>query len=120
MAALLTLCGCSSIDVNSKVYLGLPKYAPADPTKVAILAAEPKQANERVGEIMLSVQGNPSREKLEDKLKHAAARLGADAVFVLQDKTHVFPVVYAGWWSGPYGVSETFSRDIVGAAIKYK
>ena len=69
---------------------------------------------------MLSVGGNPSREKLEDKLKQAAARLGADAVFVLQDKTHVFPVVYADWWGGPYGVYESVSRDIVAAAIKYK
>jgi hypothetical protein len=120
MAALLALCGCSSIDVNSKAYLGLPKYAPTDPAKVAILTAEPKQANERVGEILLSVQGDPPRQKVEDKLKRAAANLGADAVYVLQDKTHVFPIVYSGWWAGPYGVSESFSRDIVAAAIKYK
>ena len=120
MAAWLAVCGCSSIDVNSKAYLGLPKYASTDPTKVAILAAEPKQAHERVGEILLSVQGNPPRQKLEDKLKRAAANLGADAVYVLQDKTHVFPIVYAGWWAGPYGVSDSFNRNIVAAAIKYK
>jgi hypothetical protein len=120
LAASLVLCGCSSINVNTKAYLGSPKYAPGDPARVAILAAEPKQATERLGEIMLSVGGNPPREKLEDELKRAAAKLGADAVFVMYDKTHVFPVVYADWWGGPYGVYESVCRDIVAAAIKYK
>ena len=68
---------------------------------------------------MLSVDGSPSREKLEQKLKQAAAKFGADAVFVVYDKTHVFPVVYVGWWGGPYGVSEETRRDIVAVAIKY-
>ena len=120
VAASLVLCGCSSITVNSKAYLGSPKYAPTDPAKVVILGAEPKQAAERLGEVMLSVGGNPPREKLEEKLKQAAAKLGADAVFVVYDKNHVFPVVYSGWWGGPYGVYESVSRDIVAAAIKYK
>ena len=32
----------------------------------------------------------------------------------------VFPVVYADWWGGPYGVYEAVYRDIVAAAIKYR
>jgi hypothetical protein len=106
--------------MSTKAYLGSPKLAPSDPAKVTILATEPKQSIERLGEIMLSVGGNPPREKLEDTLKQAAAKLGADAVFVTYDKTHVFPVVYAGWWGSPYGVSEEMRRDIVAVAIKYK
>lgn len=120
LAASLALCGCSSIIVNSKAYLGSPKFAPSDPAKVVILATEPKQPKEQLGEVMLSVGGNPSREKLEEKLKLAAAKLGADAVFITYDKTHVFPVAYAGWWGGPYAVSEDMRRDIVAVAIKYK
>ena len=120
LAVSLALCGCASISVNTKDYLGLPKYAPSDPARVQILAAEPKQAHEKLGEIMLTVGGNPAREKLEQKLKRAAAKLGADAVFVGYDKTHVFPVVYADWWGGPYGGSESVYRDIVAVAIKYK
>ena len=119
VTALLVLCGCSSITVNTKAYLGSPKYPPSDPAKVAILAAEPKQAMERLGEVMLSVEGNPPREELEAKLKQQAAKLGADAVFVVYDRNHVFPIVYSGWW-GPYGVYESVRRDIVAAAIKYK
>lgn len=120
LATSLALCGCSSISVNTKAYLGSPILAPSDAAKVTILATEPKQRKEKLGEIMLSVGGNPSREKLEDKLRQAAARLGADAVYVVYDKTHVFPVAYAGWWGGPYGVSEDIRRDIVAVAIKYK
>lgn len=120
LAATLALCGCSSIAVNTKAYLGSPNFAPGDPARVQILAAEPKQPKERLGEVMLSVEGSPSRQKLEAKLKQAAAKLGADAVFVVYDKTHVFPVVYAGWWGGPYGVSEDIRRDIIAVAIKYQ
>jgi hypothetical protein len=120
LAASLALCGCSSITVSSKAYLGSPKYAPSDPARVEILAAEPKKPYVRLGEVMLSVGGNPARDKLEDKLKQAAAKLGADAVFVVYDKTHVFPVAYADWWGGPYAVSEEIRRDIVAVAIKYK
>ena len=119
LAASLALCGCASISVNSKAYLGSPKYAASDPARVQILAAEPKQPNDRLVEVMLSVDGSPSRGKLEQKLKQAAAKFGADAVFVVYDKTHVFPVVYVGWRGGPYGVSEEMRRDIVAVAIKY-
>ena len=62
----------------------------------------------------------PATGKAGEKLKRAAAKLGADAVFVLYDKTHVFPVAYADWWGGPYGVYGRYTRDIVAVAIKYK
>ena len=78
LAASLALCGCASISVNSKAYLGSPKYAASDPARVQILAAEPKQPNDRLGEVMLSVDGSPSRGKLEQKLKQAAANLGGN------------------------------------------
>ena len=120
LAASLSLGGCASISVSTKAYLGTPKYQPRDPARVQILAAEPKQPSNRLGEIMLSVGGNPAREKVEQKLKRATASLGADAVYVVYDTTHVFPVVYADWWGGPYGVYEAMYRDIVAVAIKYK
>jgi hypothetical protein len=120
LVVVLALCGCASIYVNTKAYLGSPRYAPTHSTRVQILAAEPRQPNERLGEVMLSVGGSPSKEKLEEKLKRAAARLGADAVYVVYDKTHVFPVVYVDWWGGPYGLSEEMRRDIVAVAVKYR
>ena len=118
-ALLLALCGCTSISVDTKAYLGSPNYAPSDPAKVQILAAEPKEPKERLGEVRLSTGESPPREQLEEKLRQAAAKLGADAVYVVYDKTHVFPVVYVGW-AGPGGVSEETRREIVAVAIKYK
>ena len=120
LAASLALCGCANISVNTKAYLGTTTFPPTDPARVQILTAEPNQPHDRLGEVMLSVGGNPSREKVEQRLKRAAAQLGADAVFVQYDTTHVFPVAYANWWGGPYAVYETAYRDIVAVAIKYK
>jgi len=120
LAVSLVLCGCASITVTTKEYLTSPRFAPSDPARVQILAVEPKRANERLGEIMLSVAGSPSREKLEQKLKRAAAKLGADAVFMRYDTTHVVPIVYYDWWGGPYATSEAVYRDVVAVAIKYK
>jgi len=119
LAASLALCGCASISVETKAYLGSPGYAPGDPAKVQILASEPKEPKDRLGEVRLSVAKSPSREKLEEKFRQAAAKLGADAVYVAYDKTHVFPLVYVGW-GGPGGVSEETRREIVAVAIKYK
>ncbi len=120
LAVSLTLCGCASIGVNTKEYLTSPRYAPTDLARVGILSTEPKQPHETLGEIMLTIQGNPSREKVEQKLKAAAAKLGADAVFVRYDTTHVIPVLYYDWWGGPYATSQAVYRSIVAVAIKYK
>jgi hypothetical protein len=106
--------------MNTRAYLTVPRYPPTAPGAVQILAAEPNVPKERLGEISLSVSGQPSRERLEKRLKEAAAKLGADAVFVVYDRTHIFPIVYVDWYWGPAGVSEEVHRDIVAVAIKYR
>jgi hypothetical protein len=115
----LLLAGCAGISETNHAYLGVPTYPPTTPDHIQILRADPKQPNERLGEIILSADGNPSREALETKLKHGAASMGADAVLVVYDKTHVFPIVYGNYW-GPGGVTEDTRRNVVGVAIKYK
>lgn len=120
MAALLLLTGCASISQRSNEYLGAPKYPPSNPATVQILQSEPQTAKERLGEIILTVDGNPKREELEKRLREGAAALGADAVFIAYDKMHVYPMVYGDWWWGPSYVSEDSVRKIVGVAIKFK
>lgn len=117
---LLLAAGCASISTRTNAYLGSPKYAPSNPTSVDILQSEPKGPKERLGEIVLTVEGEPSRDDLERKLKEGAAKLGADAVFIVYDKMHIFPVVYGDWWWGPMGVSEDAHRKIVAVAVKTK
>lgn len=117
---LFVVVGCASISSRTNAYLGSPKYTPTSPASVQILQAEPKQPKDRLGEVILTVEGQPSREDLERRLKEGAAKLGADAVFIVYDKMHVFPVVYGDWWWGPMGVTEEAQRKIVGVAVKLK
>lgn len=116
----LFLSGCASISERTNEYLGAPKFPPSDPSSVQILQGEPQQAKERLGEIILTVDGKPKREELERRLREGAARLGADAVFIAYDKMHVFPVMHGDWWWGPTYVGEDSLRKIVGVAVKLR
>ncbi len=115
-ASTLFFCGCASISENTHAYLGSPRLAPTAPDHVQILNAEPKQAKERLGEIILSVDGNASRKRIEHKLQVAGARLGADGVFIVSDRTHIYPLTYWDWW-GPI-TTEDWHRLIVAVAFK--
>jgi len=119
VACAVLFAGCASISERTNAYLGTPKYPPTAPEAVQILAADPKRPADRLGEIILSVDGKPSRERLEKKLKAAAAQLGADAVLIVSDRTHIFPIVYGNWW-GPVGVIEDSRRHLVAVAVKFK
>ena len=116
-AALIT--GCANIYTRTRAYLGVPEYQATVPEKVQILSAEPKgRPHDRLGEVFLDVGGSPSRATLEKKLRKAAANLGADAVFIVQDEMHIFPVVYVDWWGST--VSQDSRRGIVAVAVKFK
>ncbi len=113
----ILLCGCSSISVQTQPYMGVPNYPPADPATVQILPAEPTdRVHVRLGEVVLDVSGQPSREELETKLKSAAAKLGANAVFVVRDQTQVFPVVYQDYWGATFNYDTR--RAIIAVAIR--
>jgi len=117
-AAALLFGGCASVSENTHAYLGVPQYPPGNPAAVRILAAEPKPPIDRLGEIILSIEGNPSRQKVENKLKMAAAKLGANGVYIASDKTHIYPLIYWDCW-GPV-TSEDWHRVVVGVAFKDK
>lgn len=120
LALLVLVAGCASISQRTNAYLGTPHYPPTEPGSIKILASEPTEQKERLGEIILTVEGEPKRENIERRLREGAAKLGADAVFIIHDKMHIFPVVYGDWWWGPMGVTEDAHRKVVGVAIKYK
>jgi hypothetical protein len=114
---MLALCGCADVTVRSHAYLTGPVYPPTQPAAIRILPAEPNQPKERLGEILLSTSDSPSRAVLEEKLRKAAARLGANAVFIVSDKTRLYPVVYYDWWYPPW-VYKQATRNIVAVAIR--
>jgi hypothetical protein len=117
-AAGVIFSGCATITEHTHAYLGSPQFAPTAPQSVRLLAAAPKEPVVRLGEIVLSADGNPPREKLEQKLKAGAARLGADGVYIASDQTHIYPVEY---WDccGP-ATEEYWHRLVVGVAFKDK
>src|SRR5512139_1250910 len=82
----LWLAGCASISTRTRIYPGAPKYPPTDPLKVEILRVAPTRPHDRLGEIALDATDDPSRERIEKKLKNAAAKLGADAMVVVFDQ----------------------------------
>jgi hypothetical protein len=116
LAATAVLCGCATVYENTHAYLGSPQFGPTTPEHVQIYSTEPKMAKVALGEIILSIDGNPPRDKVEQKLKMAAAKLGADGVFIASDKTHIYPVVYWDYW-GPTS-AEDWHRMVVGVAFR--
>jgi hypothetical protein len=110
--------GCNTISVGSKQYLGVPTYPPTNPASIEVLPAQPATPNVKLGEITLQPQGNPTKARLEEKLRLAASRMGANAVFIVQDQTMVFGTTVMGpWWSQT--ASPDVGRVIVGVALRY-
>jgi hypothetical protein len=110
--------GCNTIYVGSKQYLGVPNYPPTDPATIQVLQTQPTRPHVRLGEITLQPQGNPTKVQLEQKLRLAAAKMGADAVVIVADRTMVFGTTVMGPWWGQT-VSPDVGRVIVGVAIRY-
>lgn len=118
-AAALIFSGCASIDSYSHSYLSSPEYPPTDPSMVQLVTSDPPKVSpkQKLGEITLDIEGEPSREKVVTKLKEEAAKLGADAVVVVSDRTRIVPYVYSDYWGYAEGTTE-FHRDIVALAVK--
>lgn len=112
------LTGCSGVSVRTQPYLGVERYPPSDPARVEILGKEPERTKDRLGEIILDIEGSPSRDTIEAKLRTAVAELGGDAAFIVFDQTRLFPVVTVDYYGTT--VSESVRRGIVAVAIKYR
>lgn len=124
LAALLIVLagtGCSHYRSATMSYLGVPSATPTDPAQIEILQSPPSRPHDRLGEIVVnaSLDPAPARAKIEARFRREGARLGADAVFIVQDQAQP-----TGWWmTGPYwspSVSTVHTRVIVGVALKYR
>jgi hypothetical protein len=116
LAALTT--GCNTVYVQSKQYLGVPTYPPTDPASIQVLQTQSTAPHVRLGEITLQPQGNPTKAQMEQKLRLAASKMGANAVVIVADQTMVFGATLLGPWWGRT-VSPDVGRVIVGVAIRY-
>lgn len=109
---------CNTVSVQSKQYLGVPTYPSTDPLSVQILRQPPTTPNIRLGEITIEPQGNPTTQAMESKLQNAAAKMGANAVVIVADRTMVTGATVMGPWWGRT-VTPDMGRVIIGVAIRY-
>ena len=118
LAVMSILAGCSYVSTETRHYLGVGSYPPTDPSRVEILRSEPQRHHERLGEVILEPEGDPSLAEMEARMRQGAAKLGADAVVIVADKTRLMGSYLAGPWWGRE-VYAQYGRVIVGVAIKY-
>lgn len=118
LATLSLTSGCNYVSVNTKPYLGVPLYPPTNPADVEILRTEPLRPHERLGEVTLEPTGNPPVQEMEQKLREAAAKMGADAAVLVADRTMRMGATVSGPWYGRQ-ISPDFQRFIIAVAIRY-
>jgi len=119
LAGILFLTGCKTVSTSTKQYLGGPTYPPSNPANIEILRTQPTRPHVRLGE----VQAEPSSDsvgapQIEEAIRKAAAKLGADAVVIVYDQTQITGAFVSGPWWGR-SVNTVTGRVIIGVAIKY-
>jgi hypothetical protein len=123
LAALVCgVCSCSSfsgqtaqISAHTTPYVGAP---PTQPANVRVLRFEPTQPSQNIGEIVLIIppDGIQSKEQVDDKLMEEAAKLGADAVVVVDDHLQPYGADFKYEWH--FVADYDQSEKLVAKAIK--
>jgi hypothetical protein len=117
--ASVVLAACSSVSASTRVYPGAPSFAPTDPSAVEVLRSEPAIPYARLGEITVSLQGNPSQQELSQTLQKQAAQLGATAVVLVFDGSQSYGVMYSGPLWSPADPSAYGQQVLIAVAIRY-
>ena len=118
-AALIVAAGCAS-SVSTIRYANVPDYPPNAPANVQILRSEPARPHQQLAEITVQAPANtaPAAHEVEEKLRSAAASLGANAVVLVVDPLQPANVASRTWWGAP--ASTATGRDVIGVAIRYR
>jgi len=115
----LLVTGCNTVSINSNQYIGGPIYAATNPASVQILRTPPSRPHVRLGEVTAEPSSDSvSVQKIEAALQKAAAKMGANAVVIVYDRTQVTGYFLNGPWYGR-SIERTEGRVIIGVAIRY-
>ena len=84
---LLAVVACSYVEATTTQYVGEQRFPSVDPSTVQVLAKEPSQRHDRLGEVLLDISVDPAPpvSDIEDRLRREAAKWGANAVYVVRD-----------------------------------
>jgi hypothetical protein len=86
IAGVSLLAGCPAANtVRIMPAVGMPAYSPTEPATVMVLRAEPLRPFEILGHIILEPEDVLPVPELEQKLRQAAASMGANAVVITAD-----------------------------------
>ncbi|MFZ0827708.1 MAG: hypothetical protein WAO02_09830 [Verrucomicrobiia bacterium] len=119
VAALFLVTGCNTVSINSNQYLGVPTYPPSDPAQIQILRKEPTRPHVQLGEVRAEPSSDTvGAQQIETSMRESAAKMGADAIVIVFDRTEVTGAMLTGPWYGR-SVQTIVGRVIVGVAIKY-
>ncbi|MGO8838014.1 MAG: hypothetical protein ACLQAH_04565 [Limisphaerales bacterium] len=119
VAALFLVTGCNTVSINSNQYLGVQPYPPSNPAQIQILRKEPTRPHVQLGEVRAEPSSDSvSAQQIETSMRTAAAKMGADAIVIVFDRTEVTGAMVSGPWFGR-SVQTITGRVIVGVAIKY-
>ena len=82
-----SLASCAYVEATTTQYVGVPRFAPVEPATVQVLRAEPTQRHDRLGEVLLDISVDPAPPvaDVEQRLREEAAKMGANAVYVIRD-----------------------------------
>jgi hypothetical protein len=119
LTGLMAVTGCQTVSMSSKEYLGGPTYPPTDPLQVQILRTAPTRQHVQLGQVTAEPSSDSvPKLEIEQALQKAAAKMGADAVVIVADRTQVMGAVVTGPLWGRQ-VDTITGRVIVGVAIHY-
>ena len=119
LAGLVAVTGCKTVSTSSHQYLGVQAFPASDPAQVQILREMPTRAHVKLGE----VEAQPSssgvgNQQIEQALQKAAAKLGANAVVIVADRSQVVGGIVTGPpWARSFNTIS--GRVIIGVAIRY-
>jgi hypothetical protein len=119
LIGLMAVTGCQSVSISSRQYLGGPNFAPTDPLQVQILRTAPTRPHVQLGQVTAEpASDSVPKQEIEQALQKAAAKMGADAVVIVADRTQIMGTVVSGpLWAR--SVDTITGRVIVGVAIHY-
>lgn len=120
VTTLFFVTGCQTVSITSNQEIGGPTFQPTNPAQVEVLRTAPSKPNVRLGE----VRAEPSDEsvpaaKIEEALRKAGAKMGANAVVVVSDTTQVTGAYVTGPWYGR-SIERIVGRVVVAVAIRYQ
>jgi hypothetical protein len=118
-AASLLLAGCRGISTAHTRDIGGARFAPSDPAQVEILTDVPARPHVELGQVWAySSDMSTDASEMEDALRKEAAKLGANAFVVWEDKIQPSDTQILEPKVG-HSLNATHGRTVIGAAIKY-